>query len=189
MAVTTNYPFGLRDVKLFEITDVDTPTYANGVDLPAAQTFAFAPEVTSEVLEGDDETVAIHVFEGRGTWDLESGGISLAAWAVLTGGTVTDSDATPNQVSYMDVLTTLTRPYFGVIGRAITEAAGDTHLQIFKAKCNEGPSGEFAFGTFRLSSASGMAIGDANDRLYRTLNHETETAIPDAWPTDPYTSS
>src|SRR4030067_713563 len=132
LAQGTKYPFGLRDVKIYALTLPST--YAAGVDLPASRTFSFAPEITSESLEGDDQVVAVHSFEGSGTWDLEAGGIGLDALALLNGGTTSDSNTTPNVVSYMDVLTTTTRPYFGVIGRAISDS-GDAHIQIFKAKC------------------------------------------------------
>lgn len=186
MAQDILYPFGLDDVSLYLIT---SGSYGTAVDLPASRVFSYTPDIATENLEGDDQIVASHSQDRGGTWDLESGGIPIAGWEVLTGATASDSGTTPNEVTYMDITTSLSRPYFGVIGRAISDEGGDTHVQIWKAKCTDGPSGSFSGGSFHLVSASGVYVPDSSGNIIRLMNHETKVAIPSTWPTEPYTSS
>src|SRR4051794_6860410 len=91
----TPLPYGLRDVRLYPLT-AETP--GAGVDLPNGRTLTFAEAESFDELRGDDGLVAVH---GKGPsvdWELEEGGISLAAVQVIYGGTITTTGTTPNQV-------------------------------------------------------------------------------------------
>lgn len=168
-------PYGLRDVKV-------TPINSDGslgasVDLPVAQTLSFSEAEEFEELRGDDRLVAVH---GQGPtieWDLEAGGISLDAWKVLTGGTVTDTGVTPTQIKEFTKKTNQSRPYFRIEGQSINDVDGDTHVVIYKAKVTENLEGEFADGTFFITSCSGQGLGDADEKLYTITWNETTTPI------------
>lgn len=168
-------PYGLRDVKLTPINSdgsLGTP-----VDLPVSQTLSFSEAEEYAELRGDDRLVAIH---GQGPlveFELEAGGISLEAWQVLTGGTLSEIGSTPNQVKELLKKTTDSRGYFRIEGQSINDVDGDTHVVIYKAKCNDTLEGEFADGEFFVTSCSGQGLGDADDNLYKITWNETATAI------------
>ncbi len=88
-------PFGLRQVKLIPLLADGSEDTANAVFLPASRTFSFADTEEFETLEGDDRTVASHGAGPTVDWELEGGGISLAVWKVLAGGTNATSALAP----------------------------------------------------------------------------------------------
>lgn len=168
-------PYGLRDVKVTPINSdgsLGTP-----VDLPVAQTLSFSEAEEFEELRGDDRLVAVHGQGPTVEWDLEAGGISLEAWQVLTGGTLSELGTTPNQTKSLTKLVTQSRPYFRIEGQSINDVDGDTHVVIYKAKVNDALEGEFADGTFFVTSCSGQGLGDDDDRLYTITWNETASAI------------
>lgn len=168
-------PYGLRDIKV-------TPIEADGslgtpVDLPAAQTLSFSEAEEYQELRGDDRLVAVHGQGPTVEWELEAGGISLDAWAVMSGGTLTSGGTTPAQTKTLLKKVTDARPYFQIEGQAINDVYGDTHVVIYKAKVTENIEGEFADGEFFITSCSGQGIGNADGDLYLFTWNETETAI------------
>jgi len=168
-------PYGIRDVKV-------TPINSNGslgtsVDLPAAQTLSFSEAEEFETLRGDDRDVAIHGKGPKVNWDLEAGGISLEAWEVMTGGTLSNTGATPNQTKSLKKLVTQSRPYFQIQGQSINDVDGDTHVLIYKAKITDSLEGDFADGGFFITSCSGEGIGNDSDELYEITWNETAAAL------------
>lgn len=176
MALATNaLPYGLRDVKLTPMDAAEV--LGTAVDLPAARTFSFSEAEDFEELRGDDKVVAIR---GKGPavdWSLEAGGLSLPAYNVMAGGTITDSGTTPAEVKSLKKLVTDARPYFQVEGQIISDSGGDVHAVLFKCRASDSLEGEFADGQFFLTSASGTAIGNASDELYEFTHNETAVAI------------
>lgn len=168
-------PYGLRDVKLTPMNA--DGTYGASVDLPIGRTLTFAEAEEFEELRGDDRLYAIHGKGAQVEWDLESGGISLDAWAVLTGGTIQESGSTPSQVKSFTKQVTDARAYFKIEGQSISDDGGDVHVVIYKAKCDGNLEGEFADGGFFLTKCSGKGLADGNDDLYTITWNETETAI------------
>lgn len=175
MLESPQLPYGLRDIKLIPL-DADE-NEGTPVDLPVAQTFSFSEAEEFETLRGDDRDVAIH---GRGPlvdFELGAGGISLEAWQVMTGGSLVNAGVTPNQSKEFTKKVTDARPYFKVIGQIINDVNGDTHAEVFKCKITDTLEGEWADGTFFVTSASGQGIGNADGDLYRITWHETATAL------------
>jgi hypothetical protein len=175
MVADNALPYGLRDVKLTPISDAGV--LGTPVDLPASRTFSFSEAEEFEELRGDDQVVAIR---GRGPsveWELESGGISLPAYAVMAGGTVADTGVTPETVRSFKKKTTDARPYFKVEGQAISDSGGDFHAIVYKCRANDTLEGELSDGTFWLTSASGQGIGNDDDDLYEFIQNETATPI------------
>src|SRR5215216_6370150 len=125
MALAESLPFGIRDIKVTPVSA--TGTVGTSVDLPNARTLSFEETEDFEDLEGDDKKVAT---KGSGSvveWELEAGGISLEALAVIAGGTVTSSGTTPNQKKEYKKLATDSRPDFKIEGQIISESGGDMH--------------------------------------------------------------
>lgn len=168
-------PYGLRDVKLTPIAS--DGSLGTAVDLPVAQTLSFSEAEEFEELRGDDVVVALRGKGPKVEWELEAGGISLEAWAVLTGGTVQDAGSTPNQTKTFTKLVTDSRPYFQIEGRSINDVDGDTHVKIIKCKVTGSLEGEFADGQFFVTSCDGEGIGNDSDELYVITWNETAAAI------------
>lgn len=168
-------PYGLRDVKLTPLSS--TGVLGTSVDLPASQTLSFSEAEEFETLRGDDRDVAIR---GRGPkveWELEAGGISLEAWEVMTGGTLTDSGVSPNQQKKLNKKVTDSRPYFQIEGVSVNDNDGDTHVKIFKCKITDSLEGEWADGSFFITSCSGEGIGNVDDDLYEITWNETAVSL------------
>lgn len=169
-------PFGLRQVKL-------TPLDADGskgtpVFLPASRTFSFAEAEDFETLEGNDRTEASHGAGPTVDWDLEGGGISLAVWKILSGGTTTATGVTPSAVNTYTKKTSDSRPYFEVEGRAISDNGGDFVAQVFRCKADGDLEIELAGGSFLLTAASGKGYGDpVTEELYKFKHNETATPL------------
>lgn len=173
---TTPLPYGLRDLKVALLDSADTP--GTKVDLPVAQTLSFAEAEEFQELRGDDKVVAIR---GRGpkvSWELEAGGISLQAYAVIGGGTLSLTGVTPNQIRKVNKKVTDARPYFYMEGQVISDSGGDFHAVLYKCRADSDLEGEFKDGEFAMLSCSGTGIGHSStDNLYDLIHNETTTAI------------
>lgn len=168
-------PYGIRDIKISPMNS--DGSYGTAVDLPASRTLGFAEAEEFETLRGDDRDVAIHGKGPKVDFSLEAGGISLEAWQVMTGGTLSELGSTPNQTKALLKKTTDSRPYFKVEGQSINDVDGDTHVVIYKCKLTANLEGEFADGGFFITSCSGQGIGDSSDNLYEITWNETTSAI------------
>jgi hypothetical protein len=171
---TVALPYGLRDVHLTPVAfDGSSPGAA--VDLPYARTFTFSDEEDFQVLRGDDSEVASHGNGATVKWDLEAGGISLEAYAVLAGGTVTTTGTTPNIKKTFRKLGTDQRPCFRAEGIAISESGGDMHGVVYLCKADDKLQGTtMEDGSFSLISASGTGRKRASDgALYDFIQNET----------------
>lgn len=172
---TIPLPFGLRDVKVRALTG-ETP--GTSVDFPNARTFSFSESSDSEELRGDDGVVAVHDLGSGVDWELEGGGYSFEAVAIMYGGTVTTSGVAPNQKKTYTKASTDARPYFQVEGQAISDSGGDFHILLYRAKATGELSGELGDGSFWLTGASGRAVGrDSDKKLYDLIQNETAVAI------------
>jgi hypothetical protein len=180
MALGKALPFGLRDVKLTPL-GADGATPGTAVDLPVSRTLSFSETEDFEELRGDDAVEASHGSGPIVEWDLESGGISLEAYAVMAGGTVATAGVTPAQIKTYEKATTNARPYFKIEGQSINDNGGDFHAVIFRAKADGSLEGEMADGSFWLSSASGKGYGSLEagtlGKVYRFVHNETAAAI------------
>lgn len=176
MPLGNTLPYGLRDVKV-------TPYNAAGVlgtavDFPNARTLSFEESEDFEQLRGDDKVVAERGQGPTVSWELEGGGLSLEAYAVLNGGTVALTGITPNEKKTYTKKSTDAKPRMKIEGQALSESGGDFHPVIYNAKATDGVSGELADGAFWLTGASGSGIGDpTTDKLYDFVQNETAAAI------------
>lgn len=176
-------PYGLRDVKLIEYTTLAATAFGTTlVDLPNARTFGFSETEEYTDLRGDDRLVASHGQGPQLDCTLEAGGISMAAYEVLNGGQVVTSGVTPNLTKRYRKLVTDQRPYFAVIGKAISDSGGDLHAIVYRARVTGDLGGEFTDGEFFIPEAdiTGFAclvtglVGTVQvlDALYDFVQHE-----------------
>lgn len=172
----TALPYGLRDVKIKPIDAAGV--VGTSIDLPNSRTFSFEENEDFEELRGDDRVVATRGGGASVGWELESGGISLEAYAAINGGAIVSSGVTPNLKKTYTKLSTDSKPRFQVEGQAISEAGGDFHVVLYNCKATDGVEGELADQSFWLTSCSGTAIGNpSNDKIYEFVHNETATAI------------
>lgn len=177
-------PYGLRDVKV-GLLDATTQLPTVLVDLPNSQTFDFTDSEDFEELRGDDKLIAKRGKGAMVEWSLENGGISLEAYVIMAGGTLTISGVTPNTKKTYRKRATDSRPDFWVEGQAMSESGGDFHCVVPRCKADDSLEGSLEGGTFWVTSASGTGMGslapitdtEHYDLLYKFVHNEAATAI------------
>lgn len=188
MALGTSLPYGLRDVKLVQYPSLDALTFGSTlVDLPNVRTFSFNDTEEYTDLRGDDKLVTSHGQGSEVEWELESGGISFAAHAILAGGVVIETGVTPNQVKRFRKKSSDQRPFFAAIGQAISDAGGDFHGIVWLCRSTGNVEGELKDAEFLIPGASGKGFpcrvtGIVNgteilDTVYDFVQRETITSI------------
>lgn len=188
MPLGNSIPYGLRDVKLIKYPTLAATTFGTVlVDLPVARTFSFNDTEEFEELRGDDTLVTSHGQGATVEWELESGGISFEAYAILAGGTVTESGIAPNQIKRYRKKTTDQRPFFVAIGQAISDSGGDFKPVIWRCRATDDIEGELSDGEFFIPSVSGTGFGclvsgmvggeQILDSVYDFVQGETVTSI------------
>lgn len=169
-------PFGCRDIKLYPIDAAGV--VGGGVDLPHSRTLSFSEAEDFEELRGDDGVVTQRGSGATVEWELEAGGISLNAYKIIAGGTVTESGLTPNLKRTFAKKGKDQRPFFKVEGQAISDSGGDVHTIIYRCRATDNLEGSFGDQEFFLTAASGTGFPVAGtDTLYDFVQNETETAI------------
>lgn len=173
MAEYGNMPFGLNQVKIKSRATVPVL-----VTLEAAQTMNFVPRMLTGELKGNDKLVALASMVEALEWSLTEGSIPLAALAIMTGWTATESGSTPNRTNTLTARSETEMPYFTIYGKALGQAGDDTHVKIFKAKITGNIEGAFEYGVFKITSMSGIAVEDTTDGLFDIVQNETAAALP-----------
>lgn len=182
MALTgAAYPFGLRDVKLTPITNPVTETLGSAKDLPASRTLSFTDAEEYVELRGDDKKILSRGMGSSVDWEIEAGGIDLDVYAIIAGGSLTNTGVTPNQIRKLAKKVTDQRPYFRAEGQALSDTGGDVHVVLYRCRATGDIEGEFADGQFYLTACSGEAFPSLNvatiDALYDIIQNESVTAI------------
>lgn len=188
MALGNSIPYGLRDVKLIKYPTLAATTFGSTlVDLPVARTFSFNDTEEFEELRGDDTLVTSHGQGATVEWELESGGISFEAYAILAGGTITESGIAPNQVKRFRKKYTDQRPFFIAIGLAISDSGGDFQAIVWRCRATDDLEGELSDGEFFIPAAAGTGFGclvsgmvagaEVLDSVYDFVQRETQGII------------
>jgi hypothetical protein len=188
MPLGTAIPYGLRDVQLIQYPTLDALTFGSVLtDLPIARTFSFNDTEEYEDLRGDDKLQTSHGQGASVEWELESGGISFAAYAVLAGGVVISTGITPNQINRFRKKSLDTRPFFVTIGRAVNDNGGDFQSVIWRCRSTGNVEGELGDGEFLIPSVSGKGFPclvsglvnatEINDSVYDFVQRETAGTI------------
>ena len=188
MALGTAIPYGLRDVKLIQYPTLDALTFGSVLtDLPIARTMSFNDTEEYEDLRGDDKLQTSHGQGSSVEWEIESGGISFAAHAILAGGVVIETGITPNQVKRFRKKSLDTRPFFIAMGQAINDNGGDFKAVIWRCRATGNIEGELGDGEFFIPSVSGKGFPclvsglvnatEINDTVYDFVQSETTASI------------
>ena len=171
--------FGDAGVKVFGLRQIKLVSAAGATELlNAAQTMTFKERVKSGELSGNDHTLAVVAFSDALEWELEEGGISIEAYALMTGRTPAAAGTTPNQTLTLNADATTSFPYFKIYGKSVGDAGDDVHVKVYKAKIVGGIEGQFADGEFFVSKCSGVAIDDGSVGIFDIVHNETAAALP-----------
>lgn len=174
-------PYGVRDTKITPYTTEAATILATPIDYPVARSVSFSEAEDFEELRGDDKVVALRGKGANVDWEMEHGGITLACYKGMAGGTVTTSGVTPATVTTYNKKVTDVRPYFKTEGQSINDNGGDFHVNLPRCRASDKLEGEMADGSFWLTKASGKAlpslIAGSEDTLYEFILNETAKAI------------
>lgn len=188
MALGYALPFGLRDVKLVQYVSLNRDVFGNTlIDLPVSRKFSFNDTEDFEDLRGDDILYSSHGQGSQVDWELESGGISFAAYAAIAGGVVVETGITPNQVKRYRKKTTDARPFFTAIGQAMNDNGGDFQGIVWACRATDKIESELGDGEFLIPSISGtgfpcmvnglVAGTEINGSVYDFVQRETAGVI------------
>lgn len=162
--------FGLRQVKL---TDTAGGTV---VYLPSAMMLHFTEKTQSADFTADGVWVAARTIPVGVEWELEAGGISLEAYAKMTGRTAAQAGSTPNRTVTMVGDGGTDFPYFRVYGQAVDDVTGDVHCVIYRCKVQE-LEGTLRNGEFFVTSCAGIGVEDTTNGIFAFVQHETKVAL------------
>jgi hypothetical protein len=188
MSLGNALPFGLRDIQIVPYPSLAATDFGTTlVDLPNAQTFSFTEKEDYTELRGDDVLVTSHGQGAQLDCSLESGGISMDAYKAINGGQIIETGVTPNQIRRYRKLSTDQRPFFAVIGKAISDSGGDLHAVVYRARATGDIAGEFKDGEFFVPSADitgfpcfvagSLGGAEISGALYDFVQHETIATI------------
>lgn len=165
--------FGLYDIKLTNIAGTSQ------VDLPYAQAMGFNERLVSGELRGDGKTVAVVSEADAVEASLEAGGISLEAYALMTGRTATESGTTPTRTNTLSGSGAERFPYFKIYGKSLGDGEGDVHVKLHKCKLTSGLEGNLADGEFVMSNVGSIVcIDDGSNGIYDIVQNEDAADLP-----------
>ena len=157
-------PMGMKQIKI--------KVGATVVELPGALKLTFKEKFVSAEGRGGDRLVAIASAKDGLEWEMESLGVSLEAYALMTGLTVSNTGTTPNRKTTLSSSATNRYPYFEIYGKALGVGADDVHYKLANAKLTEGMGAPLADGEFTKASFKGEALS------WEITQNETATTIP-----------
>lgn len=173
MAGFGDTPFGLRQIRLVNIAGTTV------VELPIAMTLKFSEKTITGKLRGNDRTQSVVTFADEVSWEISAGGISLEAYALMTGRTVTVTGTTPTRTTTLAMNAAVQFPYFKIYGKALGPNGDDIHVKMVRCKITEnGIDGEFKDADFYVTKLVGIAIGDGTDKIVDVVQNETTAALP-----------
>lgn len=165
MAGYGDMPFGMNKIVLRSGS-----TY---VELPAALKLTFKEKVVTGRGRGGDRLRALATAPDGVEWEMEALGISLEAYALMTGLTVVESGSSPNHTAELSSSDTNRYPYFDIYGKALGVGADDVHYYIMNAKLTDGMDAPLQDAEFTNSTFKGEALE------WELVQNETATDLPD----------
>lgn len=156
-------------------------TYGTAVSLQYGQKLGFKPVATNDMLTAYGMGVELLSVVTHGEGTLTQGLIDLPAYAVLIGGTSTESGSTPNRERTLDyTVGGQGLPYFGLIGKLAGVNNSDLHLGFRKCMLDSIPGFDMEQNKFILPETGMKMITPdvATRKLLRLRTHETAAAVP-----------
>jgi hypothetical protein len=167
------FPFGLREIKI-KSHDA-TPVTAT---LPAAQSLKFTERVVSNELKGNDKVVVTVSFVEAVEWEVGAGGISMDAYAIMTGRTLAAAGTGAAETTTMSIKAGDSFPWFTLYGKSMGDAGDDVHVKLGMCKLTGGLDGEFKGGDFYVATLKGTAVDDGTGLIADVVRNETAAALP-----------
>lgn len=165
-------PFGLQDVKLTNIAG------STQVDLPASRILTFSERFRTGELTGDDSLLATVAITEAVEWSLEAGGISLDAYALMTGRSTSTAGTSPSRTTTVTGDAAEHMPYFKIYGKSVgDDAVADIHVKLLKCKLSS-LEGRFAEGEFFVTSCTGFGVDDGTTGIWQFVQNEAATTLP-----------
>jgi hypothetical protein len=158
------YVFGLREVKLVRDGVI--------VTLDAAQSLAIRERVKSGQISGNDHTLAVATLGDVLEWELEAGGVPLAAYGLMTGRSVAIDGDEPERTATLLGQALEDFPFFRIYGKSLGDETDDLHVKIFYAKLTGEPQGLFGEGQFWTTQCDGVALAGP-EGLYEMVHNVT----------------
>lgn len=163
-------PFGMRQLVTYDSAG------ANAVALPVGLMLRFAERLATTEFAAEDEIVAVRTRVIGVDWELEAGGISLAAWARMTGRTATESGTTPNRVLTLTAANGDDFPYFRIYGRSIGDGGDDVRVQLLNVKLTA-IEGTLRDGQYVVTSCAGVGLQNGSGQVYQVIQRETAAVL------------
>jgi hypothetical protein len=164
-------PFGLNQIKFVSMDGVTVVPLTD-----KSRTLEFEEVVVTGEFSGDDGLQAIVTQPTGVKGKIEHGGISLEAYALITGHTLTITGLTPDRVGTLEADSSRF-PYFKIYGRSLGDESDDTHIKILKAKLTSGLKGTFKYGEFMASEIEFMGV-KVSGKAWDAVVNETATDLP-----------
>jgi hypothetical protein len=168
MAGYGDRPYGLRQVALYSSDG------SGKILLPAAMMLHVSPKAVAETFSAEGRNVGAAAFLSGAEWELEAGGLSLEAYAKLTGLSAAASGTTPNRTLTLSLEAGNIFPYIRIYGRAVADA-GDVYCRLYRCKLTA-LEGTFRGKEFWISYASGVAVSNGT-LVLDFVQHETAVAL------------
>lgn len=163
-------PFGLREVKLYSADGT------GGVALPASMMLHVTPTIEAAQFLAEGAAVGSVSFVTGLEWELEAGGLSLAALAKLIGGAVTTSGSAPNRLETLPVTAGQAFPYLRMHGRAVGDNLDGMVVKLYRCKLDSF-EGTLRRGDFWITSCAGMATKHSTLGLMDFIGQETAAVL------------
>lgn len=161
-------PFGLRQLAIYNSDG------SGKVTLPAAMMLHVSPKIESETFTAEGRMVGGASFLSGAEWELEAGGLSLEAYAKLTGLTAASSGSAPNRALTLTQAAGDVYPYLRIYGRAVGDS-GDVYCRLYRCKLTS-IEGTFRQKEFWITYAGGIAVSNGTAVL-DFVQHETGIAL------------
>lgn len=163
-------PYGVREILLVSTDGSSSQA------LPAPQVLKFSEQIVTNELKGGDAVRATVTFAEAVELEFEAGGISLDAYAFMTGRTVAQEGTDPNQTATLQASAGDSFPYIKLYGKIVTDE-GDLHVKFNKVKI-QSIEGDFQGEEFFVTKGSLKAIADDSDVVFEFVRNQTATALP-----------
>lgn len=170
-------PFSIKEITVAALNS--DGTYGTAVSVPQARKLTVTPNiVTSKLIGTRSKTAAVASVLQDATVEIDGGGYTWDALAVMIGTAVTETGVTPNQTKQQNWAAATNMPYFGLIGVLDDDDGGDMHIGFPKVKLTSLPAIEAAGDeeAFITNVMEGVAIADDDGYVMYPVAHETAEA-------------
>lgn len=165
--------------KLLTDPPLGPPTYGPLIPAPGIKTLTVSPAFKKDLLRGGGRLVDVRSKMTEQNFTFTFAKLQLDLEAILFGGTVTDSGATPNTKTTYDLLGDDKPSFFKIEAQCIgvDDLTGDCHITFYKAIADAESLG-FADETHHVMSCGASAVPRIADKKWRTtVLNETAVAI------------